>query len=247
MHHFFRRVARHGVVGTIKLLPTNLRYVARMLSPSAIAARRRDRDFDRRHGTITSGSIPLGAAEISGEISEHSVAHGLYYEPVPPGHFDEMMRVLPSELSNFLFIDYGSGRGRALLLASHYPFKEIIGIEFSQRLHRDAVLNLQKYRPPERICYNAKSLLLDATQFVPPPDPTVAFFNNPFDREVMSIVLQRIESVHRSQQSPVYIVYAHPYAESLLLLSAFWVRLGSGRLWSVFGRSSSSLPSGDSE
>src|SRR5689334_16250845 len=183
MRNFFRRVARHGVIGTINLLPANLRYVVRTLSPSAIAARRRDRDFDRRHGTLTSGSIPLGALDISAP----SVAHGVWYEPVLPRHFDEMMRVLPSRLSDFVFIDYGSGRGRALLLASHYSFKEIVGIEFSQRLHQDAVLNLQKYRPPERVCYNAKSLLLDAAQFEPPPDPTVAFFFNPFDREMMSI------------------------------------------------------------
>ena len=141
MRYFFRRVARHGVIGTAKLLPTNLRYVARRLSPLAIAARRRDRDFDRQHGTVTGGSIPLGAAEIPEKVSAASVAHGHYYEAVSPEHFEEMMRVLPRDLSDFLFIDYGSGRGRALLLASHYPFKEIIGIEFSQRLHRDAELN----------------------------------------------------------------------------------------------------------
>jgi hypothetical protein len=243
MRHFFQRVARHGVIGTIKLLPTNLRNVARTLSPSAIAARRRDRDFDRRHSTITSGFIPLGALGISGQ----SVAHGNAYEPIPPGRFDEMMRVLPSDLSDFIFIDYGSGRGRALLLASYYPFKEIIGIEFSQRLHQDAVLNLQKYRPPERVCYNSKSLLLDATQFVPPPDPTIVLFNNPFDREIMSVVLQRIESAHRSQQSPIYVLYAYPEQEDLLSSSAFWVKLGSGHLWSVFGRSSSFLHPGDSD
>ena len=83
--------------------------------------------------------------------------------------------------------------------------------------------------------------------FTPPPVPTVAFFNNPFDREMMSVVFRRIEDVHRLGQSPVYIVYAHPYEQNLLSSSAFWVKLGSGRLWSVFGRSSSSLPSGNSE
>src|SRR3954464_14486743 len=115
MHHFFRRVARHGVVGTIKLLPTNLRYVARILSPSAIAARRRDRDFDRRHGTITSGSIPLGAATLSPEASRESVAHAACYEPVPPELFDEIMRVFVVEVGDSVrdgaFESVGIGEG----------------------------------------------------------------------------------------------------------------------------------------
>lgn len=236
----FQRVARHGVAETIRLLPKNLCHLARTLSPQGIAARHRDRDFDRRHGTKTSGIIPLGALDLSGQ----GAAHATMYEPVSPACFAVMMQVVPNELADFRFIDYGSGRGRALLLASHYPFKEIIGIELSQRLHRDAAVNLQKYCPPERVCFNTRLLLQDVAQFVPPPGPIVAHFFNPFDRELMAIALRRLEEVQRSQRSPVYILYGYPEQEDLLSSSAFWVKLdgsnGPDYGWAVFSRQAGS-------
>ena len=33
----------------------------------------------------------------------------------------------PIDYSRTVFIDFGSGKGRTLLLASHYPFRSIIG------------------------------------------------------------------------------------------------------------------------
>ena len=228
----FRRLARHGVVGSLKLVPLNVRCLVRGFSPAAIAARRRDRDFDRRYGTRTSGMIPLGALDAAGA----GVADATCYEPTPVETFDAMMRLLPCELADFRFIDYGSGRGRALLLASRYSFKEIIGVEFSERLHRDAEANLEKFCPAERVCYNVKSLLVDALAYVPPPGPTVLFFFNPFGREVMARVLQRIEDINRGSVSPLYLLYIYPSHQDLLTSSPFWVKLGgSPGGWTVFG------------
>ena len=228
-----RRVARHGVIGTLKLVPTNLRNYFRKLEASQRAARRRDREFDLRYGTRTSGRIPVGGLDVTGENVDHAVD----YEPISPESFNIMMRFVPPDLTNFRFIDYGSGLGRALLLASLYPFKEIIGVEFSALMHRQAERNLRKFRPPERVCSNAKSLLMDAALFSPPPGPTIFFFNNPFGRELMATALQRINNVHRTSASPLYLLYGHPYQQDLLTESPFWAKLsGSGDEWAVFVR-----------
>jgi len=37
--------------------------------------------------------------------------------------------------SEFTFIDFGSGKGRVLFLASEYPYKKIIGVELARMLH----------------------------------------------------------------------------------------------------------------
>ena len=47
-------------------------------------------------------------------------------------------RALHLDFQDFNFVDIGSGKGRALLLASDYPFREIIGIELSPELDRVA-------------------------------------------------------------------------------------------------------------
>ena len=45
------------------------------------------------------------------------------------------MQVTPKiNLQEFAFIDIGSGKGRALLLASQYPFQRILGIELLAEL-----------------------------------------------------------------------------------------------------------------
>jgi hypothetical protein len=228
-----RRVARHGVVGTIRLVPTNLRHLVRSLSPAAIADRRRDREFDRLYGTKTSGVIPLGALD----VPIKSAGDARWYGPTTPEQFDLMMRGLPDDLADFTFIDYGSGLGRALILASRYPFKEIIGVEFSQRLHQQAEANLRKFRTPDQRCCNIKSLLLDAREFAPPAGNSVFFFNAPFGQEIMSCVLKRIEDTHQSSTSRLYVLYQNAHEQHLLRQSAFWIKLGgSGLEWAVFAR-----------
>lgn len=227
-----RRITHHGLIGSVKLVPVNLRHLCRYLAPSAIAARRRDRHFDRRYGTKTSGVIRHDALGVAGD----SAAAATRYEPTPVASFDAITQFLPREIAKFRFIDYGSGRGRVLLLASRYPFKEIIGIEFSERLHRNAEMNLRKFFPPERVCRNAKSLLMDAALYVPPPGPTVFFLYNPFGRELMAKVLKHIEDVHLKSDAELYLLYYHPVHQDLILESSLWTRIATQYQWAVFAR-----------
>jgi tRNA1(Val) A37 N6-methylase TrmN6 len=46
------------------------------------------------------------------------------------------------------FVDLGTGRERALLLASRLPFKSVTGVEWSAELHRVAVENIKAYSGP---------------------------------------------------------------------------------------------------
>jgi tRNA G46 methylase TrmB len=46
-----------------------------------------------------------------------------------------MVSRLNISFEDFTFFDFGSGKGRALHLASEFPFKNIIGVEFSSKLH----------------------------------------------------------------------------------------------------------------
>lgn len=42
---------------------------------------------------------------------------------------------LPLDFEEYTFIDLGSGKGRALLIASEYPFRAVVGVELSPKLH----------------------------------------------------------------------------------------------------------------
>jgi hypothetical protein len=43
----------------------------------------------------------------------------------------ETLAALPIAYDKFAFVDCGSGKGRTLLIASEFPFKFIIGVEFA--------------------------------------------------------------------------------------------------------------------
>ena len=77
-----------------------------------------DYDFDFRVNTT------------AGTVGWHDRLLGIFHSPyqaTDPDLFREMMASLPNELTSFVFIDIGSGKGRALLMASDYPFKKIFG------------------------------------------------------------------------------------------------------------------------
>jgi hypothetical protein len=86
----------------------------------------------------------------------------------------------------------GSGKRRALLLASQFSFKEIIGVELSPSLHRIAYSNIQIYRDDFQRCRKIRSICGDAAKYQIPPEKAVFYLFNPFDEEVMHMVLSNI-------------------------------------------------------
>ena len=58
-----------------------------------------------------------------------------YRAAIEPARFRKVLASLQIAFHDYTFIDFGSGKGRALLLASEFPFKRIIGLEFSPELH----------------------------------------------------------------------------------------------------------------
>jgi hypothetical protein len=112
------------------------------------------------------------------------------YMAIEPALFRMAMEALPGTVEGCSFIDYGSGKGRALLLASHYPFAEILGVEFAVDLHHIAMRNIEQYRSgTAQACTAIHPILSDAAQFRPPAGELVVLFHNPFTRPLMEKVL----------------------------------------------------------
>ena len=64
-----------------------------------------------------------------------------------------------------VFVDLGSGKGRTLLLASEYPFRRIVGVELSPKLHRIAKTNVEKFRSEEQRCRTFALHCMDAVRY----------------------------------------------------------------------------------
>lgn len=226
--NFVRRISRHGLLGTLRLIPINIGFILKASKPAAIAARRRKRAVDRELGIDTAGDVPAGvAAAEAGIVAEISP-----YQPVVPEEFEEIMGSLPQDRSSFCFIDIGSGKGRALVLAARHSFAQIIGVELSARLHRIAEQNIATVGASLRT--RVTLVNQDARRFEFPMTPTVVFLFNPFGAEVMRDVIRKIEDTHRNSDLPVYLLYLWPFQEHVILEKGLWLEVRRGRHWKTF-------------
>jgi SAM-dependent methyltransferase len=163
--------------------------------------------FDKSHGTDTSGFI--AADELP--ANEASRTHAVFYAGSQPSVVRTGLQALPS-LETCTFIDLGCGKGRALLVASEFPFKAIIGIELSPDLADIARSNvsLMSTRFPHR--QKIQVVVADASTFVLPGGDLVLFLYNPFDAIVVAKVVAGVEAALTTERRFVYIVYYNPVA-----------------------------------
>ena len=98
---------------------------ARMIATQARdrAARFLDRAFDLRYGVHTTGQVPLYRADAPALLNPHYFD----YQPTPVRTVRTVLRRLGPDVDSSTFIDFGSGRGRVLLLASELGFRQVIG------------------------------------------------------------------------------------------------------------------------
>lgn len=136
-----------------------------------------------------------------------------YYAPVYPSTFSQAMKVLPEAVRRGGFVDYGSGKGRALILAAKYGFKSVAGVEISNRMYLQSLRNIRE-TPYE----NIKVFLKDACDFPIPLDSTVFFMYNPFNDVVLRRVLRKIID-HLDLVEECFLIYVGPLNEDSLNVS----------------------------
>jgi SAM-dependent methyltransferase len=131
--------------------------------------------------------------------------HGLTH----PKLVYRILNLLKPEPGRYDFVDFGSGKGRVLLIASEFPLAQVTGVEFDQRLHAIAEENIKQFEGPRK-CRQVQSLCMDAATYEPQARDTIYFFFSPFKGNVMKIVLARIrESILRDAHD-CFVVYVNP-------------------------------------
>jgi SAM-dependent methyltransferase len=162
--------------------------------------------FDNQFGVDTAGFIHPTELNINNPNQEHAVS----YRGSDPRIFRNAIEALPIDYRRFVFIDFGSGKGRAILLATEFQFKQIIGIEFSEELHRIALDNIRHFSSDKSTCMEVKSVCMDAVDYVFPSDPLVCYFCNPFDAVIMAQVLSNIRDSFLAHPRDIFVVYYNP-------------------------------------
>src|SRR5712692_5078358 len=168
--------------------------------------------FDLWNGTRTSLDIPNGSVASPKNYEGHEGSNPLLFE--------ELLRTVSLERGRSVFLDYGAGKGRALLLAAQHGFKKAIGVELSAALCATALRNSSTYR--KRHPWSSIEVhCADAATFEVPDEVNVAYFFNPFGPEVMLAAIDRIiESLRRSPRE-FHVIYLNPRYGELFIRKGF--------------------------
>jgi SAM-dependent methyltransferase len=204
--------ARHGLWGALGLIPSSARTALRAWSPRRRQARRQELAFDRRHGIDTATPTALSSLGVDGA----SLRHAVEYKPSGIDFIRAIIGGLGIAYEDYEFIDLGSGKGRALLLASHLPFARIVGVEFSAKLVAVARANIAAYRPPDQRCRRIDVICGDAAAVALPERPLVIYLYNPFDDVILGRVADRLAASLAQSPRALWLIYVNPVHRNVL-------------------------------
>ena len=92
-------------------------------------------------------------------------------------------------------------------MGAEYPFRKVMGVEFSGDLHKQARANIGTYKHRRQRCGDIESVHADAAAFEFPDEKLVIYMFNPFGPEVMRAMLANLErSLERSPRHVVVVM-----------------------------------------
>ncbi len=183
----------------------------------------------------TSGLLPGTAiAQGTGITPEELTA---YYGVAPSilhGVIDLWLRACAPQqpIERTVFLDVGAGKGRALLLASQYPFLRVEGIELNPSLTEIAQANITRWAASP-LAETLSPIALhqgDATKFPLPHEPTLAYLFHPFEAKLLGRFLRHVERSLKAHPRPFDLLYVNAEHDSLLDRDRCLRRLWMGRV-----------------
>ncbi|HXN17199.1 MAG TPA: class I SAM-dependent methyltransferase [Candidatus Binatus sp.] len=169
--------------------------------------RLRGRDqFDASLGVDTSGIIRVVDTKSPNRV------HGARYQPCNPENLRWAIESAHADLANFDFADIGCGKGRALVVASKYPFRRLIGVDYSLPFVETARENLKHIGASERSELHCQ----DAVSFRFKSQATFLFLYNPFSSSLLDAVLLHLRQDVLDRGFPVIIIYQGPRPQEII-------------------------------
>jgi 16S rRNA G966 N2-methylase RsmD len=162
--------------------------------------------FDMKYRIDTINTAQLEALEIDSQ----NKAVGNYYEGTNAYIFQKMISRVELDPSQSVFVDFGSGKGKAMFMAAERGFREVIGVEFSIELVEVCRRNLDIFKAKSKSKTEFEILHMDASEYQIPPEANLLFFSNPFNEELTDKVIGNILKSHDQAPRETWVVHLHP-------------------------------------
>jgi len=199
-------------VGNVyKQFMTSLKLVGFRRTLSVIVSRLADFSFDVKYGTDTIAWVELEECEVDGELKQR----GQRYQPSGTLSFKKLMNIMQLPPGQVL-IDFGSGKGRVMLMAIAHGFKKAIGVEFSPEMCAVTRDNIAQFRKKWDGEVDIEVYEGDAAEYRFSDEETVFYFYHPFDETILEKVLGNINASLERRPRPAWMVYYYPIHRDLV-------------------------------
>jgi SAM-dependent methyltransferase len=115
-----------------------------------------------------------------------------------------------------VFVDLGSGKGKALLMAGLLPYQRVVGVELDAAIAECAQRNLERARPRLKAAV-VDSEISNAAEWPIPENASTIFMFNPFFGDTFRKVASRIFDSYDRNPRRLHIVYEHPWEHDWLM------------------------------
>ena len=153
----------------------------------------------------TFAPVPLKQLNIGGaDISMSSP-----YEAVSYYMLEKLLKAFRTLSSGDTIVDLGCGKGRAMVVAAHFGFKKLIGIDFAKELCIEATRNMERTKDTINdidwrvICGNVLNYPIQR-------DDSAFFMFNPFDEGTINQFLDKLDASSSQNPRKIWFLYASP-------------------------------------
>ena len=135
------------------------------------------------------------------------------YEATPAWLVRRTLMALPIDPRDFVFVDLGAGKGRALMIASDFGFSKLVGIEISSAFCNAAATNMNRYHSARGQPLPYALRCMNAADYDFEEAPLVVFLFNPFGQKTLNAVLAKLEASLQRRPREAFVVYLNPRFE----------------------------------
>lgn len=183
----FRNIRKVGLVTTFRYIVSDLL-------------------FDLRYKIDTINTEQLENLDIDSPNKEF----GVYYEGTNAYIFKRAFSPIKIDASNSCFVDFGSGKGKAMFMAAERGFRKVIGVEFSLELVEVCRKNLEIFKQRTKTKTEFEIIHMDASQYEIPTEANLLFFSNPFNEMLTTQVINNILRSYENAPREIWVIHLYP-------------------------------------
>jgi len=173
--------------------------------------------YDNIRGSIKYGKntlIPVDLKNLT--IPSGDTAKASRYEAVSFYMLEHLFTAFRKVSSQTSIIDLGCGKGRMMMVAPHFGFDDITGIDFAKELCEQADANM-KIKGTQFLNIKWKVINENVEGYQIGANDSVFFMFNPFELTVLKKFLKHLDASCKQFPRTTYFIYASPQHQKALL------------------------------